>query len=364
MEKSAEKLEQILYKASCRQSLTTAEIETLLNLEESSRLESLFQTAQKMRTQIFGDKIFLYGFVYFSTWCRNDCNFCFYRKSNPASPRYRKTKEEIIASAVSLAESGVNLIDLTSGEDPLIQQDEDYFQFLIELVQEIKAKTNLPVMLSPGVIPEAGIAALAAAGLDWYACYQETHNRELFNQLRLDQDYDQRLAVKTTAIRNGLLVEEGILSGVGESIHDLSHSIENMGSIGAHQVRVMSFIPQKGTPMMGRMTPPRNMEMKIIAILRLLYPQRLIPASLDIDGLAGLQSRLNAGANVITSLITPRMGFAGVAQSHKDINEGNRTVYEVLPLLEELGLQAAFADDYQRYLAELKVDEETGAQVS
>ena len=38
-----------------------------------------------------GDAVFLYGFVYFSTYCRNECAFCFYRADNDESPRYRKT---------------------------------------------------------------------------------------------------------------------------------------------------------------------------------------------------------------------------------------------------------------------------------
>ncbi len=75
----------------------------------------------------------------------------------------------------------------------------------------------------------------------------------------------------------------------------------------------------------------------MIAVMRLLFPDRLIPASLDIDGVAGLQARLNAGANVVTSLIPPRLGLAGVAQSTRDIDDGYRTVAGILPLLEQIG---------------------------
>lgn len=354
MSKLSLDLQRILSKTENQESLFTDEIEFLLNLNEPQDLDLLFQEAQKIRSRFFERKIFLYGFVYFSTWCTNDCNFCFYRKSNTISPRYRKTKKEILDAAVSLAESGVNLIDLTSGEDPLSQRDQKYFESLSDLVLEIKAETGLPVMLSPGVVPEKVMTMFAAAGADWYACYQETYNRELFRELRPGQSFDQRLSAKRLAAAKGLLVEEGILAGVGESVHDLAVSIQNMDSIGAQQVRVMSFIPQAGTPMAGRATSPRQMEMKIIAVLRLIYPDRLIPASLDIDGAAGLQERLNAGANVITSLIPPRMGFAGVAQSQMDINEGNRSVYGILPLLDELGLRAAFTEDYFGYLCQLK----------
>lgn len=49
--------------------------------------------------------------------------------------------------------------------------------------------------------------------------------------------------------------------------------------------------------------------------MRLLFPDKLIPASLDVDGISGLELRLMAGANVVTSIIPPNEGLAGVAQS-------------------------------------------------
>ena len=59
--------------------------------------------------------------------------------------------------------------------------------------------------------------------------------------------------------------------------------------------------------------PDSLRELLIIAMLRLAFPDRLIPASLDIEGLEGLQLRLDAGANVVTSLIVPGAGLTGVA---------------------------------------------------
>ncbi|ACN13176.1 conserved hypothetical protein [Desulforapulum autotrophicum HRM2] len=55
----------------------------------------------------------MYGFLYFSNYCRNNCNFCQYRKSNHKLVRYRKTQPEITAAAQEMAAAGVHLIDLT-----------------------------------------------------------------------------------------------------------------------------------------------------------------------------------------------------------------------------------------------------------
>lgn len=345
-ESSPFKLEDVLEKAYTGRCLSSEEIVFLLGLKERGEVDRLFSVARNLRQRYFGDQIFLYGFVYFSTYCRNSCNFCYYRKPNKLCKRYRKTESEVIEIAQNLAESGVHLIDLTMGEDPFYYLRDGGFKSLVEMVGRVKAETNLPVMISPGVVPAQVLADLADVGVDWYACYQETHNRQIFRRLRSDQDYDSRVEEKYLAKKLGLLVEEGILAGVGESLMDVATSMQAMRDMGANQVRVMSFIPQKSIPMSDLPSPPRIYEMMIIAVLRLMFPDCLIPASLDIDGLEGLQERLKAGANVVTSLIPPRMGLAGVAQASLNVNDGYRTVKGVLPLLEELGLSAATTEDY------------------
>ncbi len=347
---SSFKLEEVLKRACARQCLSNEEIVFLLSLKEEEEINQLFHGARSLRQRYFGNKIFLYGFIYFSTYCRNHCTFCIYRSPNRLCLRYRKSESEIIEIAQGLAESGVHLIDLTMGEDPLYYLQNDGFKSLVELIGKVKQETGLPVMISPGVVPKQVLVALADMDIDWYACYQETHNRQLFRYLRPNQSYDSRLEGKYFARELGLLVEEGILAGVGESRIDIAASMQAMRDLGAHQVRVMSFIPQRGSPMSSWPSPPRIYEMKIIAVLRLLFPDRLIPASLDIDGVEGLQERLKAGANVVTSLIPAHTGLAGVAQASLDIDGGYRTVKGVSPILEELGLRTAKVEDYGHWI--------------
>jgi methylornithine synthase len=110
-----------------------------------------------------------------------------------------------------------------------------------------------------------------------------------------------------------------------------------------------------GTPMYQRKSPSRLRELLTIAVLRLLYPDRLIPASLDVDGIDLLQERLEAGANVITSLIPPRLGLSGVSQPSLGIEEGSRTVYNVASLLDQIGLEVATNQDYFQWICREKV---------
>ena len=205
-------------------------------------------------------------------------------------------------------------------------------------------------MVSPGVVPDQTLAMLAAAGVTWYACYQETHNPALFKTLRIGQGFEERLEKKRVARKLGLLIEEGILSGIGESSSDIAHSIQVMRALDADQVRVMKFVPQPGTPMAAHAEEASLRECLIIAVLRLSFPDRLIPASLDVDGLAGLKMRLNAGANVITSLVPPDYGLSGVAHSELDIENANRTMAGIRPILEVCHLTAAKGEDYLEWV--------------
>ena len=90
----------------------------------------------------------------------------------------------------------------------------------------------------------------------------------------------------------------------------------------------MGLVPQHGTPLARTPAPGTFDELLVIAAMRLRMPERLIPASLDVAGLAGLDARLHAGANVVTSIVPPTAGLAGVSQSELDIDQGLRTVAE------------------------------------
>ena len=340
-----------IYKDLFEQPLTKHQIADILKNDSTELKIELYKKAREIREYTFGKKIFVYGFVYFSTFCRNNCNFCYFRRSNRIE-RYRKSPEVIICIARQLADSGINLIDLTMGEDPGYHKED--FKTVLEIIRAIKEETKLPVMISPGVVSEHLIDEFSASEVEWYALYQETHNRTLFKKLRIQQDYDERMNRKLYAKKKGMLIEEGLLVGAGENEEDIADSLMEMGRIAASQIRVMSFIPQKGSPMESTKTPDRTMEMKIIALMRIMYPYALIPASLDVDGIKGLEERINAGANVVTSIIPSQSGLMGVAQSTMDVDEGGRTVEEARNILNNMGLSIASAAEYKEYIGALK----------
>ncbi|MHC1625100.1 MAG: methylornithine synthase PylB [Methermicoccaceae archaeon] len=345
IDRASEKLSSILESASLEEPLSEEDIKFLLSLKKVSDILPVLDVANNLREKYFGKTIFAYGFVYYNTFCRNNCMFCYYRRSNDKAPRYIKDEEEVLDLSLRLKEAGVHLIDLTIGEDPVMHNTKD-FSGLVSLCAHVKDEIKLPLMVSPGVIPDIIFEELSDVGVDWYACYQETHNRSLFKKIRLDQDYDQRLQAKLRAKEAGMLVEDGILLGVGEKLEDRAHSILTMKDLGVHQERAMCFIPQEGTPMERVKSPTMLEQMLSIAAIRLANPKSLIPASLDVFGIEGLQPMLLSGANVVTSLVYPKTGLKGVAHATLEVEEGNRTIEGIRPGIEQLGLKLGSAGEY------------------
>lgn len=150
---------------------------------------------------------------------------------------------------------------------------------------------------------------------------------------------------------------------MGESDEDLADSILAMRELKAGQARAMGFVPPAEATAEddGRwVSSPepgwaQAREVDFIAALRLALPQSLIPASLDVEGLAGLKARLEAGANVITSLVPTDLNLAGVAQASLDINNQARSVAGVRPVVEERRLKLATPEQYQAWLADAAV---------
>jgi methylornithine synthase len=323
------------------------EIAALMSAATEDVADELFAAARRVRDRVFGNTVFLYGFVYFSTYCKNNCAFCYYRRTNDL-PRYRKTREEVLTLSASLEDAGVNLVDLTMGEDPLMYVDGH--ANLIDLVQSVDDTVDIAVMVSPGAIDRAAFPALREAGADWFACYQETYNPQLFARLRLEQDFGNRMDQRRWAREAGILAEDGMLVGMGETAQDRAEAVLRMGGSGCEQIRAMTFVPQAGTPMQGLRPQDSSAELQAIAVMRLLYPDRLIPASLDVEGIAGLRPRLDAGANVITSIIPPHQELAGVAQPELNIEDGHRSVDYVIETLEGMGRRIATDAEYRAFV--------------
>ena len=343
--------------------LTDETIRELLSMTDDGSLQKMFSAAAKVREHYFSNNIYLYSFVYFSTYCKNKCAFCYYNAANKID-RYRITSEELRSMCADLKNEGVHMIDLTMGEDPHFH---NHPENLLEFVRITKETTGLPVMISPGVVNDAFISDLKAAGTDFFALYQETYQKNLYEKLRVGQSFEDRIHARNSAKAAGICIEDGLLTGfskiktadgvpvnpsVADDIESAIASIRGMQKADPDQVRVMTFEPQPGTPLAETVQASGLMELKIISVLRFVFPDRLIPASLDVAGIDGMVDRLNAGANVVTSIISADSKLEGVVNFDRELslNERQRDAKSVIDRLKTMGLQSGRQEDFEKYL--------------
>ncbi len=145
-------------------------------------------------------------------------------------------------------------------------------------------------------------------------------------------------------------MEDGLLTGVGNDVESTIISLKGMAKDNPQMVRVMTFIPQEGTPLEKKVQESNLSELKIISVLRLMFPDRLIPASLDVEGIEGMVYRLNAGANVVTSIIPSDSSLEGVANYDRKHEERKRDPKSVVGKLRSMGMEPATQSDFNRIL--------------
>jgi len=320
------------------------DLRELVSINEKKELEKLFYVSRKVRDHLFGNKVFLYSFVYFSTYCKNSCAFCYYRESNDIE-RYRLGIQEVRDICRALKDATIHMVDLTMGEDRYFHDRPDRF---IDLVKTVKSEIDLPIMISPGVMDDGVLKELNDNGANFLALYQETYDRNLYGKLRVGQSFDDRVNSRKYAKSIGYRVEDGILTGVGDDVESIILSLRGMEETSPDMVRVMTFAPQAGTPLEDTVQGSNISELKILAILRLMFPDRLIPASLDLEGIDGMVQRLNAGANVVTSIIPSNSSLEGVVNYDRNQKERDRDPKSVVKRLREMGMEPASQSDFNR----------------
>ncbi|MDO9516733.1 MAG: methylornithine synthase PylB [Methanosarcinaceae archaeon] len=324
--------------------LSDDDLRDFISISEKEELEELFYVSRKVRDHFFGNKVFLYSFVYFSTYCKNSCAFCYYRESNDIE-RYRLDIREVRNICRSLKGEHIHMVDLTMGEDPYFHEKPERF---IDFVKTVKSELGLPIMISPGVMGNEVLKELNDNGANFLALYQETHDRNLYKKLRVGQSFDDRVNARKFAKSIGYCVEDGILTGVGDDVESTILSLRGMEEASPDMVRVMTFAPQAGTPLENTVQRSNISELKILAILRLMFPDRLIPASLDLEGIDGMVQRLNVGANVVTSIIPSNSSLEGVVNYDRNLKERDRDPKSVVKRLREMGMEPASQSDFNR----------------
>lgn len=269
---------------------------------EHEEYNALIRIADIIRKECVGDRIELRAAIEFSNYCKKNCLYCGIRRDNKVS-RYRMTQEQILEQVDELNKIGIRTVILQSGEDPYYDTDK-----ILSIIREIKEKYRMGITLSIGERTEEEYNLFSEAGVNNYLLKIETANRELFNKIHPDDDYDLRVQHTNMIKQSGLRAGSGGMIGIpSQTLSEIAEDIIFQRDYGIHMIGFGPFIPAKGTPYEACKPGDLQLTLKVVAISRILCQHVFIPAttaiaSLNTDGQA---QALKAGANTIMLISTP-----------------------------------------------------------
>lgn len=286
--------------------LTETEYKELLELHTDKEIaEYGFELARKRQKETFGNEVYTRGLIEISNYCKNDCIYCGIRRSNQNAERYRLSEEEILSCCESGYALGFRTFVLQGGEDGYYTDD-----LLEDLLHKIKAAyPDCAITLSLGERSRESYERLYTAGADRYLLRHETANEAHYGKLHpAEMSLKNRKQCLYTLKEIGYQVGCGIMVGSPyQTIDNLVEDLAFMKTFNPHMVGIGPFIPQKDTPF-GEMEPGSlEMTLFLLAIIRLMLPKVLLPATTALGTIhsRGRELGILAGGNVVMPNLSP-----------------------------------------------------------
>jgi len=277
------------------------ELEALLACDDNY----LFQRARTVRESVFGSRIYLRGLIEFTNHCKNDCYYCGLRRGNSDARRYRMTKEQILACCAGGYALGLHTFVLQGGEDPYYTDG-----LLADIVHGIKAAyPDCAVTLSLGERGHESLKLLREAGADRYLLRQETSNAAHYAILHPpEMSLSARQKCLWDLKQVGYQVGCGFMVGSpGQTLGHIAEDLLFIKELDPEMVGIGPFIPHASTPFAGEKPGDLRLVLNAIAILRLMKPNLLLPATTALGTIheTGYELGILAGANVVMPNLTP-----------------------------------------------------------
>lgn len=293
-----------LEKLSHTNKLTNEELVFILdNLDESSKVH-LFQLAQETLAKTYGNRLFVRGLLEFTNYCKNNCMYCGIRRYNNNVERYRLSEDEILLSLDEGYKLGYKTFVLQGGEDPYFTDD-----ILVDLIKEIKRRyKNVALTLSIGERIFESYQRFYTAGVDRFLLRHEVATRSIYEQLHPGTSFQNRVNCLYNLKKIGYQSGAGFIVGLpGETNEVLAENLLFLKNLEPAMVGIGPFIPHPDTPLKDNLVGSVDKTIVLLALIRLLLPDVLLPATTALNTLCdnGLERGLQAGANVVMLNLSP-----------------------------------------------------------
>ncbi|MGN1050864.1 MAG: [FeFe] hydrogenase H-cluster radical SAM maturase HydG [Acutalibacteraceae bacterium] len=242
-------VDEILEKAEKRKGLNHREASVLLACENEEKIKKMYDLAEQIKKDFYGNRIVMFAPLYLSNYCVNGCVYCPYHLKNKHIARKKLTQEEVKKEVIALQDMGHKRLAIEAGEDPKNNPIE-YILECINTIYGIKHKNGairrVNVNIAATTVEEYRM--LKEAGIGTYILFQETYHKESYLKLHPTgpkHDYNYHTEAMDRAMEGGIDdVGLGVLFGLELYKYEfaglLMHAehLEAVHGVGPHTISV------------------------------------------------------------------------------------------------------------------------------
>ena len=338
---------QLAQRLVCERTLSAEQFRALIELCDDHTLDYLRQEAVRTAQKRFGLGIFVRGLIEISSFCRNDCFYCGLRRSNRSAERYRLSHEQIMECCEEGYQAGLRTFVLQGGEDG--QLTDEWLEEIISAIR--KEYPDVAITLSLGERSRESYERLYQAGATRYLLRHEAADKELYRSLHpTEMSYENRIACIKNLKDIGYQTGMGMMVGVaGQSTDSLVEDLLLLERLQPQMIGMGPFIPHHNTPLGDRRAGDLRRTLLMLAIVRLMHPNALIPSTTALATLTpeGRRMGVLSGANVIMPNLTPQSERRKYAIYENKAASGSEAVEGLRELECELA-EIGYHIDYSR----------------
>ena len=293
----------LVKKLSEERNLSDFELKELI--ESGKYDENLFAAADKKRREIYGDEVYIRGLIEFTNYCKNNCYYCGIRRDNRNAERYRLGKEDILACCEEGYRLGFRTFVLQGGEDPYYTD-----KMLCDIISEIRSRfKDCAITLSVGEKTKESYKSFFDAGANRYLLRHETASEAHYKKLHPESmSLETRKQCLFDLKEIGFQVGSGFMVGSPyQTTESIIEDIRFLQELQPDMIGIGPFISHEETPFSSFENGGMELTLRLISILRLIFPYALIPSTTALGTInpQGRELGLKAGANVVMPNLSP-----------------------------------------------------------
>lgn len=276
----------VLRKAEKKVRLEPEETAVLIQNKDKETIAEMYALANKLKREIYGDRLVFFAPLYISTVCANDCLYCGFRSSNHVMERKSLTMKELEQEVKIMIGEGQKRTVLVYGESP--ETNIDYMCETVKTVYGVKSEHGEIRRANINCAPlrREELQKFKEVGIGTFQVFQETYHRETYRKLHpahtIKGHFRWRLYSHDRALDAGLDdVGIGALFGLYDwrfevmgLLYHAIHLEETFNGVGPHTISFPRIEPATCTPYAEHPEYAVSDEdfKKLVAILRLSVP--------------------------------------------------------------------------------------------